>query len=347
MDQHGERIIAGLRVDSYNLALRENGGFVGDRARSRAFQDALDEARKDWRRRLGTDPLGTIDSGDRSALDGVLDQPGSPAAELLSVAVENFAHRLTEVVDRFLACPEWHDTELIVVGGGLRESRVGEQAIRRADARLRSAGASTTLRPIRNHPDEAALLGAVHFRAASLPRDRDSILAVDIGGGNIRAGVVLLNRGQSAVFAACVVAMREHWRHREERPARDAVVDRLTVMLHRLAAQAAAAGLRPAPLVVVGCPGEIRADGAIVRGGQNLPGDWEAADFNLPARLRDAVPKIGADEVTVLMHNDAVLQGLSEKPWIGGVRRWGVLTIGTGLGNARFSHEGSGSTAER
>jgi len=38
------------------------------------------------------------------------------------------------------------------------------------------------------------------------------------------------------------------------------------------------------------------------------------------------------------MHNDAVVQGLSEAPFMQDVRRWGVLTIGTGLANARFSN---------
>lgn len=37
------------------------------------------------------------------------------------------------------------------------------------------------------------------------------------------------------------------------------------------------------------------------------------------------------------MHNDAVVQGLSELPRMREVARWGVATIGTGLGNARFS----------
>jgi len=31
------------------------------------------------------------------------------------------------------------------------------------------------------------------------------------------------------------------------------------------------------------------------------------------------------------------VQGLSEIPFMHGCRRWGVLTVGTGLGNARFS----------
>jgi hypothetical protein len=33
-----------------------------------------------------------------------------------------------------------------------------------------------------------------------------------------------------------------------------------------------------------------------------------------------------------------VVQGLSEGPFMQDVERWGVLTIGTGLGNARFTN---------
>ena len=38
------------------------------------------------------------------------------------------------------------------------------------------------------------------------------------------------------------------------------------------------------------------------------------------------------------MHNDAVVQGLSEAPFMRDVEHWGALTIGTGLGNARFTN---------
>jgi hypothetical protein len=49
------------------------------------------------------------------------------------------------------------------------------------------------------------------------------------------------------------------------------------------------------------------------------------------------MPQIGDHETVVVMHNDAVVQGLSEIPHMGDWQRWGILTIGTGLGNARFS----------
>jgi hypothetical protein len=58
----------------------------------------------------------------------------------------------------------------------------------------------------------------------------------------------------------------------------------------------------------------------------------------LPSRLREAIPTIGEHETVVLMHNDAVVQGLSEVPAMQDVEHWGVLTIGTGLGNARFTN---------
>ena len=79
-------------------------------------------------------------------------------------------------------------------------------------------------------------------------------------------------------------------------------------------------------------------DGSIETGAQNLPGNWESSRFNLPARLIEAIPAIGDHEVTVLMHNDAVVQGLSEVPFMQDFKHWGVLTIGTGLGNARFTN---------
>jgi hypothetical protein len=61
-------------------------------------------------------------------------------------------------------------------------------------------------------------------------------------------------------------------------------------------------------------------------------------ETNLPARLHQSIPKIGPHETMVLIHNDAVVQGLSEVPLMQDVRRWGILTIGTGLGNARFTN---------
>ena len=73
-------------------------------------------------------------------------------------------------------------------------------------------------------------------------------------------------------------------------------------------------------------------------GGQNLPGNWEGEDFNLAAEMARRLPRLEGHEPVVIMHNDAVIQGLSEVPNMKDVQHWGVLTIGTGLGNARYTN---------
>ena len=97
-------------------------------------------------------------------------------------------------------------------------------------------------------------------------------------------------------------------------------------------------GLKLAPFIGISCPGVIEEDGSIAKGAQNLPGNWESSKFNLPANLVEAIPQIGDHDTAVLMHNDGVAQGLSEVPFMQDVERWGVLTVGTGLGNARFTN---------
>jgi predicted NBD/HSP70 family sugar kinase len=109
-------------------------------------------------------------------------------------------------------------------------------------------------------------------------------------------------------------------------------------MLKELIAQAAKEKLKLAPFIGIGCPGKIEQDGTIERGAQNMPGNWESRKFNLPLLLHNAIPKIGDDDTAIVMHNDAVVQGLSEVPFMTDVHVWGVLTIGTGLGNARFTN---------
>ena len=94
--------------------------------------------------------------------------------------------------------------------------------------------------------------------------------------------------------------------------------------------------IRLAPFVGIACPGLIRKDGSIARGAQNMPGDWESPHFHLPSELGKKIPTIGKKATLVLMHNDAVVQGLSELPFMRDVKRWAVMTIGTGLGNASF-----------
>jgi len=135
----------------------------------------------------------------------------------------------------------------------------------------------------------------------------------------------------------------EKWRHAdEEKLNREQAVDELIGMLKELIKRAKKEGYDLAPFIGIGCPGKIEEDGTITKGAQNLPGNWESSRFNLPSRLAEAIPEIGGHNTVILMHNDAVVQGLSEVPFMRDVKHWGALTIGTGLGNARFSNRKMG-----
>ena len=336
---HGAGKLASVTVDTYNAELRDPDGFVGDRASKRAFQGILDE----WRERMckmGGDPLGEEPTSaiGKKTLDRLLVDGDPEAAGLILGAIEEFAQELTEVIRRFLRLKAWRDTGRIVVGGGLRASRVGELAIGRAGVLLKAeSGHDVELRPIRHHPDEAGLIGAAHLAPSWIFGGHDSILAVDIGGTNIRAGVVELNMREAPDLSQAHVMDFELWRHRDDKPSREQAVERIGDILRDLVKRATKNGHKMAPFVGIGCPGIIEDNGTIKRGGQNLPGNWESSRFNLPDRVRASLPEIGGAETVVLMHNDAVLQGLSEVPFQADMAHWGVLTIGTGLGNARFS----------
>ena len=167
----------------------------------------------------------------------------------------------------------------------------------------------------------------------------DGLLAVDIGGTNIRAGLIKLKLKDGQVTKAEMVK-HLHWKHRPEKPTREQAMDRMGEMLKELRDAAEPAKLKLAPFVGMACPGLIDEHGTILRGGQNLPGNWEGDDFNLVSEMVQRVKKIGGHEPAIVLHNDAVVQGLSEVPEMTDVEHWGVLTIGTGLGNARFTNRG-------
>jgi len=337
---HGGSELTHVTVDTYNAELRTPDGFVGDRASKRAFRTILDE----WRERLaemGVDPLGDAASDELSKkdLDKILIEGDPEAAGLIHSAIEEFAQELAAVIRRFLRLKDWRRTEAIVVGGGLRQSRIGELAIGRAAVALKARGVNVELRPIRYPADHAGLIGSVHLVPSWMLAGHDSILAVDIGGSNIRAGIVELNLDEAEDLSSAEVSHLELWRHREDAPKREDAVEQLNEFLRGLVKRAKKADLVLAPFIGIGCPGVIRPDGTIEKGGQNLPGNWESKNFNLVESVREAVPTIGEHATLVVMHNDAVVQGLSEVPWMRDVTRWGVMTIGTGLGNAHFTNK--------
>jgi hypothetical protein len=338
LSAHGGVRLPAVEVESYNVALRDDEGFVGDRASKGAFRAFVEQWRRPLRK-IGRDPFGDDKSETlpKKLLDDVLAGSDREAAGIVQSAIEDFAQELALVTQRFLELKGWKDMERLIAGGGFSGSRVGELAIGRASVLLKAENVRLEIAAIGRDPDQAGLIGAAHLAPAWMFAAHDAILAVDIGGTNIRVGIVELNLERAADLSKAKVWKFELWRHGDEKLNRSDAVQGLIEMLERLIKRADKEGLRLAPFIVIGCPGSIEPDGTIARGAQNLPGNWEKSSrFNLPQVLGEAIPRIGAHDTMILMHNDAVVQGLSELPRMRDVERWGIFTIGTGLGNALF-----------
>ncbi|RST55636.1 ROK family protein [Variovorax sp. MHTC-1] len=338
---HGARELPTVLVEGYSLQLRDKDGFIGDQASQTAFRELLERWRR-RRRKKGRDPLGAKHSKDlsKSTLDAALKtRQSSEATDVVHGAIEEFAEELAWVIERFLRQPSWQGVERIVIGGGFPESEVGERAVLQAAAILQDMGIDVQLARIGHETDDGGLLGWVHLAPPPLLKGRDAIVAIDIGGTNVRCGIVKLRRRRAKDLSKAKVLRREKWRHADDGPARKVLVERLVEMLNDQMRYATKKGIRLAPFIGIGCPGLIRKDGSISRGAQNLPGDWESEHFHLPTELSKRIATIGGEAVLILMHNDAVVQGLSELPFMRDVKRWAVLTIGTGLGNASYTNK--------
>jgi len=336
---HGATRLPAVEVERYNVELKDDEGFIGDRASKGAFRALIENWRRPLRE-LGHDPLGDEPSNviAKSRMDELLTNGDAEAAGIIHGAIEDFAQELALVIRRFLKLKGWKDVERLVIGGGLAGSRVGELVIGRASVIVKADKVKIPFAPIRHDPDEAGLLGAVHLAPAWMFNAHDAILAVDIGGTNIRVGIVHLNLIRARDLSKAEVGKFELWRHGDEKLNRDDAMTGLVDMLRRLINRAGKDGPHLAPFIGVGCPGKIEPDGSIDRGAQNLPGNWEGSRFNLPAVIFKAIPTIGDFETSIVMHNDAVVQGLSEISFMQDVEKWAALTIGTGLGNALFAN---------
>ena len=343
---HGAERLPSVDIDSFNIEMKDEDGFIGDRASKGAFREILERWRKPLRK-SGEDPFGKEPSEEisKKTLDAILVGDDTEAWAVVHSAIEDFAQELAYVTRRFLKSKAWAKTERIVVGGGFRDSRLGELAIARTEIILMAEDFKIDMVPIRHHPDEAGLIGALHLAPSWIFEAHDSILAVDIGGTNIRCGLVETSWKKAKDLSKAKVVKAELWRHADDEPTREGAVKRLTKMLKGLIAEAEKDGFKLAPFIGIACPGVINEDGSIEKGAQNLPGNWESSKFNLPSSLLEGIPQIGEHDTAILMHNDGVVQGLSEVPFMQDIDRWGVLTIGTGLGNARFTNrhkEGNG-----
>jgi hypothetical protein len=332
-----------VTINGYSLELHDGDGFVGDSVSRVAYSEMLDTWRKLYRRISGQDPLGTKPTRDisKKRLDELLRGSGKAAA-IISAASEDYAWQLARVVRRFLKHPSWQGVRRIVVGGGFQQSLVGELAIDRAAELLYQESGRVHLMTLRHHPDEGGLIGWVHLAPPELLARYDGFMAVDIGGTNVRCGIVRPRLHKAPDLSDVKVMGLEKWSHAGDSDAkcRDDLMQGVADMLKKLTRQAKKKDLSLAPFVGVACPGIINEDGSISAGAQNLPGNWETARFNLAHDLSQRLPEVNDQAVQVRLHNDAVVQGLSELPFMQGVKRWAVLTVGTGLGNASYVNTG-------
>ena len=136
---HGASRLPSVEVDSYNVEIKDDEGFIGDRASKGAFRDIVENWRK-LLRKTGDDPFGDEPSEEltKKTLDEALVKGELAAAAVIHSAVEEFAQELALVIRRFLKLKAWKDTERFVIGGGFRDSRVGELSIGRTSIILKA-----------------------------------------------------------------------------------------------------------------------------------------------------------------------------------------------------------------
>src|SRR6202165_22680 len=238
---HGATRLPSVDVDSYNIELKDVDGFLGDRASKGAFRKILDSLRKPLKKN-GEDPLGSksTEAIGKTALDQALVGDDIHASALVHGAIEEFAQELAHVTQRFLKTKAWADTERIVVGGGFRESRVGELAIARTDIILKAEDFKVEMVPIRFDPDDAGLIGCLHLAPSWIFEAHDSILGGDIGDTNIRCGVVETRWKKAPDLSKASVWKSELWRHANDEPTREGTVKRLVESLKGVLSPAAA-----------------------------------------------------------------------------------------------------------
>src|SRR5262245_11063603 len=226
--RHGATRLPSVDVDTFNIELKDEEGFLGDRASKGAFRKIFDRWRKPLRK-TGKDPFGDEPSEkiSKKTLDEMLAGDDTEASAVVHSAIEEFAQELAYVTRRFLKTKAWAKTERIVVGGGFRDSRLGELAIARAEIILKAEEFKIEMMPIRFHPDEAALIGALHLAPSWIFEGYDSILAVDIGGTNIRCGVVETRAKKAEDLSKAEVWKSELWRQADDEPKREGGVKRV------------------------------------------------------------------------------------------------------------------------
>src|SRR5258707_9064332 len=89
---HGATRLPSVDVDSYNVELKDDEGFIGDRASKGAFRKIIENWRAELRK-IGVDPLGEDASEEisKKKLDDILARGDTEAAGIIHGAIEDFS----------------------------------------------------------------------------------------------------------------------------------------------------------------------------------------------------------------------------------------------------------------
>ena len=216
----------------------------------------------------------------------------------------------------------WEKTGRIVVGGGFRDSRLGELAIALADIILKAEDYKIEMVPIRYHPDDAGLIGALHLAPSWIFEGHDSILAVDIGGTDIRCGVVETRSKKTPDLSKASVWQSELWRHADDEPSREEAVKRLIKMLKGLIAKAEKEGYKLAAFIGIACPGSSRATARSRRARRTRRATGRAASSICRQVSSKESPRSASTTRPLSCTTTASCRGLSEVPFMQDVKRW-------------------------
>lgn len=337
--RHGDRRLPLVDLGGYSLPLQAGDAFLGDLASGSRFREVL----RNERHRVkcseappfGHDRTHEIDGDELDA--ALLEQATTPEGRVIDQAIQTFSRHLAAVLRRFLATAEWEGTERIVCGGGLMEGRVGAEIVDRTGRLLRETGECAELTRLHHAPDEAGMIGWAYADGSGLLGRADGFVAVDIGGTNVRWATVKCN-GPLVSGREPEVVHHDKWSHAEENADRAGLLDRIAASIMEMIRHAERDALKLSPMIGISCPGVMRPDGRFSDGCQNLPGEWCDGTFSLPDEIGHRLRERGIPDRVVALHNDAVIQALSETPWMQDVVHWAAVTMGTGLGNCSFEN---------
>ncbi len=149
-----------------------------------------------------------------------------------------------------------------MIGGGFPESDAGERAILQAGAILEDMKACRCRSARLSHEvDDGGLIGWVHLVPPHMLEAHDAILAVDIGGTNVRCGIVKTRASKAPDLSLAKVVRRKKWRHagRGPQPRRLGRAASPAMLEDMVLYECERKEIRLAPFIGIGCPGLIRA----------------------------------------------------------------------------------------